>query len=127
MIQEHSKENLIKRIEELDKGIGEVYINMRPSYSLVIKMKKELPNLHTIMCPPSLLAQTSNRVFKLLRTKGIKIKEKGVRVGRPMVHKEKEIDKVLSLRKKGVPAAKIAEKLGIPTRTVYYYLKNKAQ
>jgi len=126
IIQEHSKDNLIKRIQELDKNTRELYINMRPSANLIMLMTENLPNLQILLCPPSLLGQTSTRVFRILKKKGIEIKENPIRVGRPMVHKDKTVNSVLELRTQGVSAAKISEQLEIPLRTVYYYLKNKA-
>ncbi|MEA1993353.1 MAG: helix-turn-helix domain-containing protein [Euryarchaeota archaeon] len=111
-------------INEIEKGIEEeiVYLSVRPSIDIVVALLENAPNLNTILCPPSLYTLTSERVKKALRKVGISLKKGSFNVGRPKKYTEDDIDKMLDLRNAGSSVIEISEELGIPRRTIYYYL-----
>lgn len=124
MIQTRNKAELLREIENLHPETRELYINARPSMDIVMSIFENVPNLEMLACPPSLLKQTSTRVFKTLDTKGVKIKHHEVGVGRPKKYDNPTISKIVSLREQNVPVKDIAKQMNIPLRTVYYHLKN---
>ncbi|MFC2175165.1 DUF1699 family protein [archaeon] len=124
MIQTRNKNELLREIGNLHPETKELYINARPSMDIVMTIFENAPNLELLACPPSLLKQTSTRVFKTLDNKGVSIKHHEVGVGRPKKYNKKSIGKIKEMRKEGVPVKNIAKEMAIPLRTVYYHLKN---
>jgi hypothetical protein len=102
----------------------ELYINARPSMDIVVSIFDSAPNLQLLACPPSLLKQTSTRVFKTLDRKGVRIKHHEVGVGRPKKYDDPTLGKIRNLRGQGTAVKDIAKQMNIPLRTVYYHLKN---
>jgi hypothetical protein len=125
MIQTSSKEELLAEINNLDESTDSVYINARPSMHIVNTILSSAPNVREIMCPPSLLKQTSTKVLEVLGEKDIKLKHKAVRVGRPKKYTKEDVRKMVTMRRNGVPVKDIAKEMGVPLRTVYYYLKKE--
>lgn len=124
MIQTRNKNELLKEIDGLHPKTRELYINARPSMDIVMSIFENVPNLELLACPPSLLKQTSTRVFKTLDEKGVKIKHHEVGVGRPKKYEKNTLGKIRELRNQGVAVKDIAQQMNIPLRTVYYHLKN---
>ncbi|MCK4327458.1 MAG: helix-turn-helix domain-containing protein [Candidatus Diapherotrites archaeon] len=124
MIQTRNKNELLREIGNLSAETRELYINARPSMDIVMTIFESAPNLELLACPPSLLKQTSTRVFKTLDNKGVVIKHHEVGVGRPKKYNKKSIGKIMEMRNNGVPVKEIAKQMNIPLRTVYYHLKN---
>ncbi|MCD6522279.1 MAG: DUF1699 family protein [Candidatus Diapherotrites archaeon] len=124
MIQTSSKQELLRAIEELDENITEVYINARPSMDIVMNIMENAPNIQAIYCPPSLLKQTSTKVFSVLEEKGVKLAHKDVKVGRPKKYSNETVREIIERRRNGQPVKDISKEMNIPLRTVYYYLKN---
>ncbi len=124
MIQTRNKSELLQQIKNLRPETRELYINARPSMDIVMSIFESAPNLELLACPPSLLKQTSTRVFKTLNERGVTIKHHEVGVGRPKKYDSQTLGKIMSLRQQRVPVKDIAKRMGIPLRTVYYHLKN---
>lgn len=124
IIQTRNKTELIQEISSLHPETKELYINARPSMDIVMSIFENVPNLEMLACPPSLLKQTSTRVFKTLDAKGVTIRHHEVGVGRPKKYDGNAIGKIRSLRQTGTPVKEIAKQMNIPLRTVYYHLKN---
>lgn len=124
MIQTRNKSELLEQIRNLHPETRELYINARPSMDIVMSIFENAPNLELLACPPSLLKQTSTRVFKTLDERGIKIRHHEVGVGRPKKYDSPTLKKIMELRGRGVPVKDIAKQMGMPLRTVYYHLKN---
>ena len=127
MIQTRNKDELLREIGSLHPETKELYINARPSMDIVESIFENAPNLELLACPPSLLKQTSTRVFKTLDNKGVSIRHHEVGVGRPKKYNKKSIGTIREMRRNGVPVKDIAKELKIPLRTVYYHLKNNNQ
>lgn len=124
MIQTRNKTELLREIKNLHPETRELYINSRPSMDIVMSIFENAPNLELLACPPSLLKQTSTRVFKTLDDRGITIKHHEVGVGRPKKYDSPTLKQIAELRDGGVAVKDIAKRMNIPLRTVYYHLKN---
>lgn len=124
MIQASSKKELIEAINSLGEATRRVYINARPSMDVVNLIVSSAPNVEEIYCPPSLLKQASTKVFETLKDRGVRLTHKKVRVGRPNIYTDETIDRIAEQRAAGISVKNISRDLGIPLRTVYYYLKN---
>lgn len=124
IIQTRNKAELLQEISDLHPETRELYINARPSMDIVMSIFENVPQLELLACPPSLLKQTSTRVFKTLDTKGVTIRHHEVGVGRPKKYGSEAIGKIRTLRQQGTPVKDIAKQMNIPLRTVYYHLKN---
>jgi hypothetical protein len=119
-----NKQELVRQIECIEKDTKRLYINARPSMDIVQKIVDNAPNIEEILCPPSLLKQTSTKVFSVLESKGVKLAHKDVRIGRPNKYDEKVVSDIRGKRAAGTAVKEIAREMKIPLRTVYYYLKN---
>jgi len=124
MIQTRNKSELLREIKAVQPHTKELYINARPSMDIVSSIFESAPNLELLACPPSLLKQTSTRVFKTLDLKGVKIIHHEVGVGRPKKYESELLAKIRDLREKGTSVKEIAKNSNMPLRTVYYHLKN---
>ena len=113
-------EELLRKLSELDEDVTEVYVNLRPTKEVVVKILENAPNVRRISCPPSLYPKVSKRVIYALGQLGIELVPEERPRGRPRKYDEKTVKLVRELAKKGVPMREISERLGIPLRTVYY-------
>ncbi|WP_054839797.1 helix-turn-helix domain-containing protein [Thermococcus sp. JCM 11816] len=114
---------LIRKLDEaLNEDVSEVYVNLRPTKEVVVKILERSPNVRKITCPPSLYPKVSQKVIMALNQLGgvELLPESYPTGGRPKKYDEKTIKQVVELARKGVPMKEISRKLGIPLRTVYY-------
>jgi len=115
---------LLQKIRtELDTSVEEVYLNTRPSIQIIITLLNKAPNLKKVYVPQSLSRETPERIKKALNKIGVELIPFDKPRGRPRVHDEEALNYMLKLAKQGETARQIADKTGIPLRTVYYYLK----
>jgi len=116
--------NKEKVIREIEKGIEDevVYLSIRPSIDAIVALLENDPNIRIILCPPSLYDLTSTRVKNALKKVGISLERGSFKVGRPVKYNKRDIEEIFKLYNSGIPVSKIANELGIPRRTVYYYL-----
>ena len=126
MIQTSNKNELMRAIVDLSHEDDEVYINARPSMDIVMNIMGNAPNIQAIYCPPSLLKQTSTKVFSVLEDKGVKLAHKDVKVGWPKKYMDPVVKDIFDRRKRCQAVKDIAKEMDIPLRTVYYYLKNSS-
>ncbi|QDA31687.1 helix-turn-helix domain-containing protein [Thermococcus indicus] len=120
-IKARNNAELIAKLQEtLDEEVTEVYINLRPTKEILVRILERAPNVRKISCPPSLYPKVSKRVIAALAQMGIELVPEGYPRGRPRKYDERTIREVKSLLMKGVPAKEISIRMGIPLRTVYY-------
>jgi hypothetical protein len=115
-------------IDEIEQGFddGVVYLSIRPSIDVVVALLENDPTIEIILCPPSLYDLTSERVKHALKKVGISLEKGSFTVGRPRKYTKREIEEMVGLYNAGMPVVTIAEELGIPRRTIYYYI-NKVE
>jgi len=113
-------DELLRKLSALDEDVTEVYVSLRPTKEVVVKILENAPNVKRISCPPSLYPKVSKRVIYALGQLGIELVPEKRPRGRPRKYDEKTVKLVRELAKKGVPMREISERLGIPLRTVYY-------
>lgn len=113
-------DELLRKLSSLGEDVTEVYVSLRPTKEVVVKILENAPNVKRISCPPSLYPKVSKRVIYALGQLGIELVPEKRPRGRPRKYDEKTVKLVRELAKKGVPMREISERLGIPLRTVYY-------
>ncbi|AIU70735.1 DNA-binding protein [Thermococcus eurythermalis] len=113
-------DELLWKLSSLGEDVTEVYVSLRPTKEVVVKILENAPNVKRISCPPSLYPKVSKRVIYALGQLGIELVPEKRPRGRPRKYDEKTVKLVRELAKKGVPMREISERLGIPLRTVYY-------
>ncbi len=101
----------------------EVYVARRISRTLAARLLQEHPDLKRILVPRSLYEQTSKRIIAALRKVGVEVLPTGRGRGRPRKYGDDVVAKVMEMKKRGATVREIAEKTGIPVRTVYYILR----
>ncbi len=111
----------LERFSELHK-IKEVHISQRPSKRDLFELTRKLPNLKRIWVPPSIYSLLPKNLDV-----NVAISVSREKRGRPKKYGEEQIKQILEARRKGVNAREISKKLGIPLRTVYYYLENNGR
>ncbi len=82
-------------------------------------------NLKVIVVPPSVYAQTSERVKSHLEKVKVSLEKGGEPAGRPPKYTAQDVKEIVKLKKKGIPVVEIARILNIPRRTIYYLLQEK--
>lgn len=97
----------------------EIYVNKPLSFSLIMELLDQHPDLKKISCPPSLYSRISPKYLEALNELGVtvvSIEKKG----RPKKYDEKDAHKIQHLLKSGITPREISERLDIPLKTVYY-------
>jgi hypothetical protein len=113
--------DLLRKLEEaLDERVTEVYVNLRPTKEVVVKILENSPNVRRITCPPSLYPKVSRKVISALAQIGVELLPESFPRGRPRKYDERTMRQVVEMARRGVPMKEISERLGIPLRTVYY-------
>lgn len=124
ILKANDRTELLQKIRtELDTTVEEVYLNTRPSIQIIITLLNKAPSLKKVYVPLSLCKETPKRIKKALNKIGVELIPFDKPRGRPRVHDEGALNYMLKLAKQGETARQIANKTGIPLRTVYYYLK----
>jgi len=116
-------DELLRKLSSLNEDVTEVYVSLRPTKEVVVKILENAPNVRKISCPPSLYPKVSKKVIYALKQLGVELVPENRPRGRPRKYDEKTVKLVRELAEKGVPMREISERLGIPLRTVYYLLK----
>ncbi|AMQ17871.1 DUF1699 family protein [Thermococcus peptonophilus] len=112
---------LIRKLDEaLNEDVSEVYVNLRPTKEVIVKILERSPNVRKITCPPSLYPKVSQKVIIALNQLGVELLPESYPRGRPKKYDEKTVKQVVEMARKGVPMKEISRKLGIPLRTAYY-------
>ncbi|MDI6643479.1 MAG: helix-turn-helix domain-containing protein [Methanobacteriaceae archaeon] len=96
-----------------------IYVNQPLSSRVIMELLDKHPHLKKIQCPPSLYRRTSTKYLDALNELGIEV-ESVEKKGRPRKYKKNDVIKVQGMLKKGFSPKNISEKLGIPTKSVYY-------
>ncbi|NJE01423.1 DUF1699 family protein [Thermococcus sp. JdF3] len=123
----NNAELIAKLGESLNEDVTEVYINLRPTKEILVRILERAPNVRKISCPPSLYPKVSKRVIAALAQMGIELVPEGYPRGRPRKYNERTIREVQNLLMKGVPAKEISTRMGIPLRTVYYMIERTSK
>jgi len=125
-IKARNNEELLRKIDEMvNEDVREVYINLRPTKEILVRILENAPNVRVIGCPPSLYPKVSKRVIKALRQMGIDIVPIKKSRGRPRKYDEAVLLQIRELMKKGKTPKEISRELGIPLRTLYYMINGK--
>ncbi|HIP89815.1 MAG TPA: DUF1699 domain-containing protein [Thermococcus paralvinellae] len=125
-IKARNNEELLKKIDEMvNEDVKEVYINLRPTKEILVRILENAPNVRVIGCPPSLYPKVSKRVIKALRQMGIDIVPIKRSRGRPRKYDKTVLLQIRELMKKGKTPKEISNELGIPLRTLYYIINGK--
>jgi len=78
-----------------------------------------------IACSPAIYGSLPRSAVRALERMGVEISVEGVKRGRPNSHPSERLRMIEELHGQGFGAAGIAERLGLPLRTVYYHLHRK--
>ena len=97
----------------------EIYVNQPLSFSRIMELLDQHPDLKKISCPPSLYSRISPKYIQALNELGVTVVSVAKK-GRPKKYNEKDAENVQYLLKSGNNPHEIAKKLGIPLKTVYY-------
>ncbi|USG99568.1 DUF1699 family protein [Thermococcus argininiproducens] len=125
-IKARNNEELLRKIDEmLSRDATEVYINLRPTKIILVKILEKAPNVKVIKCPPSLYPKVSKKIVKALSQMGIELVPANHSRGRPKKYDVSTLKLIEELIKKGKTPKEISEELGIPLRTVYYIINGR--
>jgi hypothetical protein len=97
----------------------EIYVNKPLSFSKIMDLLDQHPDLKKITCPPSLYSRISPKYLKALDELGVAV-EPVEKKGRPKKYDEENVEELQRLLKSGQSPKEIAETLKIPLKTVYY-------
>lgn len=117
------RDDLLKKIQELNPKTREVYINIRPSIQLIVALLNRAPELTHLYLSPSIAQETPKKITGALTEVGVKLMPISRPRGRPRKRSDEQIQKVRKLALEGIPAQEIAIRIGLPLRTVYYYFR----
>ncbi|NJE47225.1 DUF1699 domain-containing protein [Thermococcus sp. GR7] len=119
----NNAELIMKLNEVLNDEVTEVYINLRPTKEILVRILERAPNVRKISCPPSLYPKVSKKAINALAQMGIELVPEGYPRGRPRKYDERTIREVYNLIRKGITPKEISSRMGIPLRTVYYMIE----
>lgn len=98
---------------------NEIYFNKPLSFSIIMELLEQYPDLKKITCPPSLFARISPKYLEALEELDVAVVPVEKK-GRPKKYSDEEVENVQRLIKSGHDPNEIAEKLQLPIKTVYY-------
>lgn len=98
---------------------NEIYVNKPLSFSRIMELLDQYPDLKKISCPPSLYSRISPKYIEALNELGVSVVSVEKK-GRPKKYDEKDTQKIQNLLKSGITPLEISKTLGIPLKTVYY-------
>ncbi|ACS33930.1 DUF1699 family protein [Thermococcus gammatolerans] len=123
-VKARNNAELIRKLrEKLGPEVTEVYINLRPTKEIVVRILENAPNVRKISCPPSLYPKVSKKIIHALSQIGVQLVPEGYPRGRPRKYDEKTVQKILTMLSAGKGPKEISSSLGIPLRTVYYLIE----
>jgi len=123
-VKARNNAELIRKLREsLSDEVTEVYINLRPTKEILVRILENAPNVRRISCPPSLYPKVSKKAIAALAQMGIELVPESYPRGRPRKYDEETVKRVRELLSGGIPAKEVSDRLGIPLRTVYYMAK----
>ncbi|EKQ52892.1 MAG: resolvase family protein [Methanobacterium sp. Maddingley MBC34] len=97
----------------------EIYVNKPLSFSRIMELLDQNPDLKKINCPPSLYSRISPKYIQALSELGVTVVSVEKK-GRPKKYNKKDAENIQDLLRSGHSTKEIAETLGIPLKTVYY-------
>lgn len=97
----------------------EIYVNKPLSFSKIMELLDQYPDLKRISCPPSLYSRISPKYIHALEELGVTVVSVEKK-GRPKKYNDKDKENVQHLLKSGSTPQEIAERLNLPLKTVYY-------
>ncbi|HII68135.1 MAG TPA: DUF1699 family protein [Thermococcaceae archaeon] len=125
-IKARNNEELLKKIDErLDGEVTEVYINLRPTKIILVKILERAPNVKIIECPSSLYPKVSKKIIRALSQMGIKLVPANHSRGRPKKYDGAIIKQIKELVREGKTPKEVSQELNIPLRTVYYIINGR--
>jgi len=120
-----SNSEILEKAKKAAKaGEREAVIKRKVSAILLAQLLNVL-DLRRIYCSRSMLACMPKNAADALKKVGVEIVVGEARRGRPRAHGEEKIKSIAEMKAKGAGAERIAKALGLPLRTVYYYLQKK--
>lgn len=97
----------------------EIYVNKPLSFSRIMELLDQYPDLKKINCPPSLYSRISPKYIQALNELGVVVVPVEKK-GRPKKYNENDAENIRHLLKSGNTPKEIGETLNIPLKTVYY-------
>jgi len=97
----------------------------------ILKTKASIPlltevigrsRISTLFVSPKLLARFPKRALPALEKIGVAVKPVETKRGRPRVHSAEKLERLGELAQ-SLNAREISKQLGLPIRTVYYYIR----
>lgn len=117
-----NRKEAMEKLKDLPRNVEEIYINIRPSISVITFMLENFPNLKKIACPPSLYLQVSSKVKRSLENVGVELVPGDNPVGRPKKYDEEFMRELYQKYLQGASVKRLSEETGIPKRTIYFYI-----
>ncbi|WP_461866845.1 DUF1699 family protein [Thermococcus sp.] len=125
-IKARNNEELLRKIDQLlDEEVTEVYVNLRPTKEILVRILENAPNVRVIGCPPSLYPKVSKKAIHALSQMGIKLIPVAYSRGRPKKYDEKTLVLIRRMVKQGKKPKEISRELNIPLRTLYYMINGR--
>ncbi|MBU6996824.1 MAG: hypothetical protein HXS41_11245 [Theionarchaea archaeon] len=124
MFESRNKEELITEIKE---GFTEreVYVPRILGMDVLLALLEHGENLRIIILPPSIFAQTSQRVRDYLERARVSLRKGDISVGRPSRYTEQDTREITRLLRERTPITEISRTLKIPRRTIYYLMEKE--
>ncbi|WP_461864141.1 DUF1699 family protein [Thermococcus sp.] len=125
-IKARNNEELLRKIDSLlNEDVTEVYVSLRPTKEILVRILENAPNVRIIGCPPSLYPKVSKKVIRALSQMGIKLIPVGHSRGRPRKYDERTLTLVRRMMRQGKKPKEISRELNIPLRTLYYIINGR--
>lgn len=125
-IKARNNEELLRKIDRfLNEDVTEVYVNLRPTKEILVRILENAPNVRVIGCPPSLYPKVSKKAINALSQMGIKLIPVGYSRGRPRKYDEKTLSLIRRMMRQGKKPKEISRELNIPLRTLYYMINGR--
>lgn len=125
-IKARNSAELLRKIDALlSDETTDVYVNLRPTKEIIVRILENAPNIKVIGCPPSLYPKVSKKVISALKQLGVEVVPVSHPRGRPRKYDGDVVRQIRQKLRSGKSLREISKELNIPLRTLYYMLNGK--
>ncbi len=114
----------IKLLIDMNPNAQTVIIKVKPS-SFLLAYLLDNTEVNTIYCSKGIYVTLSPKIIRALKRMNINIIKRNLKKGRPYKISETVIERARKFKEKGMSVRKIAKKLDVSWRTLYYRLEKK--
>ena len=123
LVLKGTRKDIIKLIDE-NQNAQTAVLKVKPSRFILAYLLNNT-KINTIYCSKGIYRTLTPKILRALKRMNITIIRRDLKKGRPYKISESVIERAKKLKEKGISIRKIAKRLDVSWRTLYYRLENR--